>query len=100
MRFELCEGLFDRVQVWGVGRQITQFRACGFDGVVDVLAFVSAQIVHHDNVAGLEGGNKDLMHISLEALSIHRTVQDHGRGQALGSQPRCEGGDFPVTMRR
>ena len=39
---EFGEGLFDRVQVRGVGRQIAQFGASGLDCAPDIVAFVSA----------------------------------------------------------
>lgn len=100
VRFELREGLFNRVQVWGVGRQIAQLGSCGFDGAANILAFVSAEIVHHNGVTRFKGRNEDLVHISLEAGAIHGAVEDHGRGKACASQPGCEGGDFPMAMRR
>ena len=96
---ELGEGLFDRVQVRGIGWQIAQFGAGGLDREANVLAFVSAEIVHDDDVALFEGRNKDLADISLEPLASHRAVEHHGRGQAAGSEPGCECGDFPMAMR-
>ena len=100
VRLELGEGLLDRVQVGGIGRQVAQLRASGFDCAANVFAFVSAKVVHHDDVSRLEGWDQDLVDIGLKALAVHRAIENHGRRDAAGSEPGCKGGDFPMAMRR
>ena len=96
---ELREGLLDRIQVRGIRWQVAKLRACGFDCAANVFAFVSAEIVHHNNVARLEGWDKDLGDIGLETLAVHRAIEDHWRGKATGSKSSCEGGDLPMAVR-
>lgn len=92
--------MFDRVQVWGIGRQVAQLRARCFDCASNVIAFVSAEIVQHDDIARLEGWDEDLVDIGLEPFAVHRAVENHGRGQPANREPGREGGDFPMAMRR
>lgn len=100
MRLEFREGVFDWVQVRRVGRQIAQRSARRFDGASYFSALVRAKIVHHDDVSRLKGWDEDLADISLETFAVHRTVKDHRRGEATGSEAGREGCDFPMAMRR
>jgi hypothetical protein len=54
--FSFAKDLLDRLQVGAVGRQEQQMRASFADGSSDRLAFVAAQIVEHDDVAGVWTG--------------------------------------------
>ena len=51
MRLELGEGIFDRIEVGTVGRQITELGAAGFNSLSDAGHLVGGQIVHDDDVA-------------------------------------------------
>lgn len=53
---EFCEGLFDWTGVRTVGREIPHRGACFFDRGLNTGAFVRAEIVHDDDVAGSEIG--------------------------------------------
>lgn len=46
-RLEFGERLFDRIEVWTVGRQKADVRADGFDGGVYLRLFVHGEIVEH-----------------------------------------------------
>jgi len=63
------------------------------------LATVAAEIVHDHDVTCLEAGNKDLLDIELEALTIDRTIEDARRIEAIDpeSGKKCHG--LPVAMR-
>jgi hypothetical protein len=50
-RFGLGEELLDGVEVRAVSGKVSQFGACGFDGLLDPGHFVAGKIVHHDDVA-------------------------------------------------
>ena len=51
-------GILDRAEVRTVGRQVEEPRACRFDSAAHVCRLVGRQIVHHDDIAGLEGWNE------------------------------------------
>ncbi len=83
---ELCEDLLDRVEVGRVGRQEEELGAGGADGAADGLAFVAAEIVHDDDVAGLERRDEELLDIGAEALAVDRPVEDAGRIDPVAAQ--------------
>ena len=76
---ELGEDLHDRIEIRTVGRQEKPVRACGADGWAGRLAFVTAGIIEHDDIARLEGADKELFDIGAEALAVNRSVKDAGR---------------------
>jgi hypothetical protein len=58
------------------------------------------QIVHHDNLAALEGRNKRLFHIGKKQGSIHATLKDERGGHPAQTQGADKGDDFPMPVRR
>src|SRR6516225_9872971 len=54
--------------------------------------------VHDDDVAWPQLGNERLFDIGEKGLAIHRAVEDHGRRDAVVTQPSSEGGGFPMAM--
>ena len=74
------EGVFDRVEIGTVGREVEQLRAGGLDGGAHGSALVAAEVVHHDDVARLEFRDKDLVDIGLEGGAVDRPVERHRRG--------------------
>ena len=73
--FQFCEDLLDRIEVGAIRRQEDEPSPGGADGPSDSVALVGAEIVHHDNVAGLERWYQYLLDISTEALAIDRPAQ-------------------------
>src|ERR1700758_3523494 len=100
MRLQFAEGHLDGIEVRRVRRQINQCRTHRFDRLSDAGHLVDRQIVHHDNVAALEGRNKILFHISKEQRSIHGAFKDERRGHSALAQGADKGDDFPVPVRR
>ncbi len=98
-RFKLGKDLFDRVQIGAVGRQKYQPCAGGAYGVADCLVFVGAKIVHDHNIAGLEGGDEDLLDIGKEGLAIDRSVQHEGCGDPVTPQRGNKRQSLPVAVR-
>jgi hypothetical protein len=98
-RLELGEELLDRVEVGAVGRQEEQLGA----GLADCLAhgapFVAAEIVHDDDVAGLQGGNEELLDIGEEASAVDRPVDHAGGIDAVVAQRGQEGHRAPAAVR-
>lgn len=99
MRFELGEGIFDRIEVGTVGRQVAQLGACGFDRFADAGDLVACKVIHHHDIARLKDRDDELFDISAKAFPIHRSVQHTGRGDL--AEPQCgnEGRRFPMSPR-
>jgi hypothetical protein len=97
--FELCEGFLDRVEIGAIGRQIDERGTTSFDCPAHAGNFVTAEIVHDDDIAGRERGREDLFDIGEEGLAIHRSVEDERRGEAAGTQPGDKGRCFPMPIR-
>ena len=95
---ELGEGHFDGIEVGTVWGQVSQARAGGLDRLSDAVDFMSGQIVHDDDVARPQLGNERLFDIGEKGLAVHRAVEDHGRSDAVVTQPGSEGGGFPMAM--
>lgn len=87
-QLELGEDLLDRVQVWAVGRQEQELGTRGVDSLSDRGALVAAQVVHDNNVPGLEGRHQELLHISGEELAVDRPVEDARRIDPIMPQRR------------
>jgi hypothetical protein len=85
-RFELGEGLLDWVEIRTVGRQEEELGADGADGFAHGTAFVAAEIVHDDDVAGGERRRQDLLDIGEEALAVDRSIDDAGCIDPVGAQ--------------
>jgi hypothetical protein len=51
-RLQLCEELLDRVEIGRVERKVEQDGSGRFDRITHTGDFVSAQIVHHHDIAG------------------------------------------------
>lgn len=95
---DLGEGLFDRVQVGRVWRQVPKPRSGRSDRGTHCLALMAAQIVHDDDVVGLKHGHELLFDPCPEALTINWSVKDARRSQAIAAQSADEGQGPPMAM--
>lgn len=75
-------------------------RTVRLDGLANALDLVSRQVVHDDDVARLQGGDKELLRPGLECLTIHGTIQRHGCGEAVVAKCCEERGCAPMAVRR
>ena len=64
--FDLRPTLFNGVEVGGIGWQVAQLRFGSLDQFSDAIDFVSRQVVHHDNIAGLKLRAQHLFQIGQE----------------------------------
>ena len=71
----------------------------GADSPADRAPFVGAEIVHNNNIAGLQCRHQHLLDIGAEALAIDRPVDDAGRGDAVMPKCRKEGHRAPMAVR-
>lgn len=60
---------------------------------------MGGQIVHHHDIAWLQGRGQTSLQVDAENLAIHWLVDDKGSSDGVVAQRRDEGGDLPVTVR-
>jgi len=99
MCLELGDCLFDRIEVGGVWGQIAQRCPLCFDRLVDASNLVAQEIVHDNDIAGLQRRREDLLDIGEEAIAVDRTIEDGRGGDAIPPQSGDEGRRFPVPPR-
>ena len=97
---DLGEGLFDRIEVGRVWRQVPELGAGRFDQAAQGPRFVAAEIVHDDDVAWLKLWNENLLNIGAEAFAVDRAVEQARCSKAVAAQSAQEGQCPPVTVRR
>jgi hypothetical protein len=97
-RLELGEGVFDRIEVWRVRRQIEQARTCRLDHLAHLRSFVAGQIVDDDDVALSQFGGQNTLDVSLEGAAVDGAVEDEGGDHASRGQAGGESRRFPVAM--
>ena len=98
-RFELGEDLFNRVEIGGIRRQEAQRSPGSLKGPPHSRAFVTAEIVHNDDVARGEGREQALLHIGEEAGAVDRAIEDTGGNNAVVAQGGHESQGLPVALR-
>jgi hypothetical protein len=96
---DLGEGLLDRVEVGRVWRQVPEPCASGLDHLPDGGRLVGAEIVHDDDVAGLERADELLFDIGAEALAVARPVEDARGGKPVAARRAQKGQRAPVAVR-
>src|SRR5205807_6505145 len=96
---ELGEHLLDRVEVGAVGREVSEFRARGLDGLANALDLVRAEIVHHDDVAGPKGRREELLGPGAEDLPVDRAVDDARGVDAVEPERGDKGAGLPMAVR-
>lgn len=97
--FELGKNLLDRVEVGAIRRQEEEFGAYAADGVANGFSLVAAKIVHDDDVAGFEAGQKERPDIGEELDAVDRPVKDARRLDPVAAQCSQECLGSPVTVR-
>src|SRR5258706_10558556 len=93
---ELRKGLFDRIEIWAVRRQVTQFGAGRLNDLAHLFALVSRQIVDDDDMAGPERWNQALLQVLDEDRPVYRAIDDEGRAEAVQSKSGHKGHRLPV----
>lgn len=96
---EFCEDLLDRIEVRRVRRQKQEMGASSANGAADRAAFVRAEVIHDNDVAGAQRRSEHLFDISLETFAVDWTVEDARRIDASTAQGGHEGQGFPMAVR-
>jgi len=99
-RFQFGKGLFDGIEVGTVGREKTQLRADGFNGLAYRRLLVQRQIVEHDDIATPERRHEDLLDVGQKGGIVEWAVKDGRRGQAGRRQRGDDGVQLPLAARR
>jgi hypothetical protein len=97
--FDFGEDLFNRVEVWTVGRQEEQVRAFGTDSIASRFTLVTAEIVEDDDLALCQGWHKHLLDIEREEFTIDGSVDDPRGADPIVTECRDEGHGRPVAIR-
>src|SRR5271155_4663635 len=95
----LGEDLLDWVQVRGIFGQKKQLGPSCANERAHGSAFMAAEVVHDDDVAGSQRGNQDLLDIGSEGFAIDWTVKQPRSLDPIVAQRRQECGGVPVAMR-
>jgi len=98
--FELGEDLFDRIEIWAIGRQKEEPRSGRADRCPNRLALVAAEIVEDHDITRLQRGDEHLFDIEAEQLAIDRAIDDPWRVDSIVAQSSKEGHRLPVAVGR
>jgi hypothetical protein len=94
------EDLLNGIEIWTVRRQKQEPGSNAPDQFADDLSLVTAQIVHDDDIAWFERGQKEVLHIGQEPKAIDGAVKQAGSIDAVVAQSGDEGQRLPVPVRR
>ena len=97
--FELCEDLFDRIEIGGVFGQKDEAGSDISDRLPHRFSLVGAEIVEDHDVAWFKGRDEELFDIGAEALAVDGPVEQAGRVDAVVAQGGEEGRGLPAAMR-
>ena len=97
-QFELGKDLLDGVQVRRVCGQEEQVCTCGPDHTPDLVALMACEVVHDNDIAGLERGDQNLFDIGLEAHSVDRAIKNKRCGDSVAAKGCQEGRCLPVAI--
>jgi hypothetical protein len=71
---ELGESLFDWIEIGRIWRQIAELGVLGLDRLADALNLVGGEIVHDDDVAGLQPRGEHLLDPGAEGQAVPSAV--------------------------
>lgn len=100
VRFELCEGHLDRVEVGRVFGQEQEPCTTLFERLCGAQALVDVEIVEDDDVAGAEGRSELCLDVDIERRAVDGALDDPGRYQFMAAQAGDEGLRVPFAERR
>src|SRR5215472_10497743 len=67
------------IEIWRIRRQVAQCCAASLDCLLYADGFVERDVVDHHHIPAFERGNQTLFDISKEGLSVHGSLDNHGR---------------------
>jgi hypothetical protein len=99
MRLEFAEGWLDRIEIWRIGRQVKQARACRIDRFFVSRNLVDAGIVYDNDVAALESRGNAFLDLGNEHRAVHGAIKYERRYHCPLPQASDERDNFPVSFR-
>ncbi len=98
--FELCESLFDWIEVGAIGWQVAKRGAGSLNRLPNASDFVTGEIVHDHDIAVAQGWDEKVLDIDQEARSIHRPIKYARRSDLIVTQGGNESCRHPMAMRQ
>src|SRR5215468_2632435 len=95
--FEWAEGHLNGIEVGRILGQVAKGRPGILDCRTYARAFVSADIVHHNDIVALEGRNQALLDIGQEHLCVHGALEHHRGDHFIMTQGCHEGDRLPFS---
>ena len=95
---ELGEDLLDGVEVWRVFGQEEELCAGLTNELAHSQALMTTQVVHHDDVAGSQGGDQNILDIGSKGLAIDGAIEKPRRVDPIMAQSGQKGRRCPVTV--
>ncbi len=80
---ELGEGLFNRGKIGRVSWKKQHLASFVLDQLADSCPLMDAQIIHHDDVAGVQTGDEDVFQVGFKCRRIGRSLDDHRGADAF-----------------
>lgn len=100
VRFEFGKGLFNRIEVGTIRRQVADAHPASGEQRGDTLNFVGGEVIEDERVTFAQLRTEHVLEINREDLGIDRTFDQKGSGDAFMAQSRDKGGTLPVTVRQ
>jgi len=97
-RLQFAERLLDRIEVRRIFRQVKQFGAGGFDGLLHSDPLMGREVVDDDDVAVPECWRQTLFDVGKEGGSGHWPIHHEGGGQLIMAKPGHEGDRLPMSV--
>src|SRR5215470_2746669 len=87
------------IEIWRIRRQVAQCCAASLDCLLYAEGFVERDVVDHHHIPAFERGNQTLFDISKEGLSVHGSLDNHGRNDPGLTEASNERHCFPMCHR-
>ena len=84
--FEFGKGQFDRVEARAVSGEIKQLGSAVFNCLTHSADLVGGKALADDQIPAVEFGREDFWHVSQEHGSLHWTIEQQWRGEAVVAQ--------------
>jgi hypothetical protein len=98
--FEFAPCFFDGVEVGRVGWQIKQIGTCSLDAFANALHLMRGEVVHDDQVSGLQLRAEDRVEVGEEDLGVGGGLDRHCGDHSADAHRSQDGEDFPVAFGR
>ena len=86
--FDFGPALFDRIEIWGIGRQKDDTYAMLSQPFFQVGQLVGAQVVQQQHLTWLHIRNEDIIQIHIEDFLVHRSFEHEWRTYPINPQRR------------